>query len=36
MTCLIFQREGGHVHFVDGANGGYTLAAIELKRRLKS
>jgi hypothetical protein len=36
MTCLIFEREGGHVHFVDGADGGYTLAAADLKRRLKS
>lgn len=34
MTCLIFQRDGGHVHFVDGANGGYTMAADDLKRRL--
>jgi hypothetical protein len=36
MTCLIFQREGGHVHFVDGADGGYTMAARDLKQRLKN
>jgi hypothetical protein len=34
MTCLIFARDGGHVHFVDGADGGYTMAAADLKRRL--
>lgn len=34
MTCLIFARDGGHVHFVDGADGGYTMAAADLKQRL--
>ena len=34
MTCLIFQRHGKHVHFVDGSKGGYSLAAKELKNRL--
>jgi hypothetical protein len=34
MTCLIFAREGEHVHFIDGADGGYTMAANDLKRRL--
>jgi hypothetical protein len=34
MTCFIFARNGGHVHFVDGADGGYTMAAADLKRRL--
>jgi hypothetical protein len=34
MTCLIFQRDGGHVHFVDGADGGYAMAAEDLKQRL--
>lgn len=34
MTCLIFSRDGGHVHFVDGADGGYTMAAADLKQRL--
>lgn len=34
MTCLIFRRQGGHIHFVDGANGGYALASEDLKKRL--
>jgi hypothetical protein len=34
VTCLIFEREGGHLHFIDGANGGYALAATDLKTRL--
>jgi len=36
MTCLIFDRFNKHVHFVDGADGGYALAAKELKGRLKN
>ena len=35
MTCLIFQRHGKHIHFVDSSNGGYALAAKELKNRIK-
>jgi hypothetical protein len=34
VTCLIFEREGGHLHFIDGARGGYALAANKLKIRL--
>jgi hypothetical protein len=34
MTCLVFERSGRQVHFVDGADGGYTLAAKNLKQRL--
>jgi hypothetical protein len=34
VTCLIFEREGGHLHFIDGANGGYALASTDLKARL--
>jgi hypothetical protein len=33
MTCLVFNRKGNHVHFIDGNNGGYALAAQELKAR---
>jgi len=35
MTCLIFNRQGEHVHFVDGADGGYTMAAAQMKQQLK-
>lgn len=34
MTCLVFERNGPQVHFVDGANGGYALAAKSMKARL--
>ena len=34
VTCLIFEREGGHLHFIDGAGGGYALASTDLKNRL--
>lgn len=34
LTCLVFERMGRQVHFVDGADGGYALAAKELKRQL--
>ena len=34
MTCLIFERHGKHIHFVDSSNGGYALASKELKKRL--
>ncbi|MEM7300842.1 MAG: DUF3095 domain-containing protein [Pseudomonadota bacterium] len=35
MTCLLFSLdESRHIHFVDGADGGYALAAKGLKQRL--
>lgn len=34
MTCLLHSGSGRDVHFVDGADGGYTLAAIALKKQL--
>ena len=34
VTCIIQSYNGNHLHFVDGSDGGYTLAARELKRRL--
>jgi len=34
MTCLVFERNGRQVHFIDGAGGGFTLAAEALKQRL--
>ncbi|OPX54236.1 hypothetical protein BTE48_15290 [Oceanospirillum multiglobuliferum] len=33
LTCLIFQTGTEHFHFVDGADGGYALAATQLKRQ---
>ena len=36
MTCLAFSLEKGeHIHFVDGSDGGYTMAAIQLKAQLQ-
>ncbi|PDW00438.1 hypothetical protein A9Q02_09595 [Candidatus Chloroploca asiatica] len=34
LTCLVFERMGRQVHLVDGAEGGYALAAQALKQRL--
>ena len=34
LTCLVFSRMGRQVHFVDGAGGGYTTAARQLKAQL--
>lgn len=34
LTCLVFERMGRQVHFVDGADGGYALAARALKERM--
>lgn len=36
ITCLIFNYNGAHVHLVDSDDGGYTMASIHLKRRLRS
>ena len=35
LTCLVYKRMGQQVHFVDGAGGGYTQAAVDFKRRLR-
>lgn len=35
LTCLVYERMGQQVHFVDGAGGGYTSAAVGFKRRLR-
>ncbi|WP_120500752.1 DUF3095 domain-containing protein [Roseovarius sp. EL26] len=36
MTCLLFSlSESKHVHFIDGADGGYAMAASDLKLRMK-
>jgi hypothetical protein len=34
MTCLVFDRAGRHVHFIDGGDGGYARAAKQLKAKL--
>jgi hypothetical protein len=36
ITCMVKSYGGNHVHFVDGADGGYALAAKQLKSQLKS
>jgi hypothetical protein len=37
MTCLVFSlEESRHVHFIDGADGGYALAALQLKAQLQA
>lgn len=35
MTCVVTSHHGDHVHFVDGADGGYALAAKQFKAQLK-
>ncbi len=34
MTCLVGDFDRNHIHFVDGAGGGYTMAAVQLKKQL--
>lgn len=36
MTCLVFDHHGRHVHFVDGADGGYAMASKQLKAQLRA
>ncbi len=36
MTCLVFSLAGEHIHFVDGSDGGYALAAKQMKQQLAS
>ena len=36
VTCVVFERMGRQVHFVDGADGGYARAAEGLKQRLET
>jgi len=35
MTCLVFDYENDHVHFLDVADGGYALAAKDMKQQLR-
>ena len=34
MTCMVFNYSGRHLHFIDGANGGLSMAAKALKERM--
>ncbi len=36
VTCLVQSYNGNHMHFVDGSDGGYALAARGLKQQLKA
>ncbi|MBI5495047.1 MAG: DUF3095 domain-containing protein [Deltaproteobacteria bacterium] len=36
MTCFVQDYAGNHIHFVDGSNGGYALAAKQLKEQLRA
>lgn len=37
MTCFVQDlQRGGHLHFLDGAEGGYTQAAVELKEQIQA
>ncbi len=36
MTCMIDNRCGEHFHFVDAADGGYAIAALQMKEKIKS
>lgn len=35
ITCVILNHNGGHIHLVDGSDGGYAKAAAKLKLRKK-
>lgn len=36
ITCFVENFDKQHIHFVDGADGGYTMASRELKKRRKA
>jgi hypothetical protein len=35
MTCVVFDRDVNHVHFIDGGDGGYAKAAKRMKEKLR-
>jgi hypothetical protein len=36
MTCFVYDvKDGGHIHFIDGGDGGYAMAARQFKAQLK-
>jgi hypothetical protein len=34
-TCFVTDYQKKHVHFIDGTNGGYASASVELKEQMK-
>lgn len=36
ITCIVFNYDTEHIHFLDGSNGGYAMAAKYLKKQLKN
>lgn len=36
MSCYVRDRQDQHIHFVDGSDGGYTMASTVLKRKLSN
>jgi hypothetical protein len=36
LTCIVFSYNANHVHFVDGSQGGYAMAARGLKEQMKA
>ena len=36
MSCYVRDMNEGHVHFVDGAEGGYTKAATIMKKKISA
>lgn len=34
-TCFVTDYQGNHVHFIDGTDGGYASASVELKEQMK-
>ena len=36
ISCYVRDRNAQHIHFVDGSNGGYTMAAKQLKSKLSA
>ena len=35
MSCYVRNRDDQHIHFIDGADGGYTIAATMLKKKIR-
>lgn len=36
MTCYVYDRSSGHIHFLDAKGGGYTQAAAMLKQKIRA